>query len=282
MPSFWFFRPGLRYATARGIRRIDGNRLYIGQRGGGFRQGTLGDSIARSGWSWGCSAFDFDNDGFPDVYIANGHETKQSVRDYETEFWLHDTYVSSSKEDPVLQAYFGAKMSRTRGRGYSFGGYERNRLYLNQQGASFLEAGHLLGVALEEDSRDVVADDLDGDGGVDLLVTTFEEWPKAKQTLFIYKNAFPHRGNWIGFRFREEGGGVSPVGVQVTLRAGGHSTLRQIVTGDSYRSQHAATVHFGLGNIAQVESVEVRWMNGRELVLHQPGINQYHRLALSS
>src|SRR3989449_1064302 len=173
------WRPGILEDHTMRSRVAFGNRLYLARPDGGFEQTTLNDSIARSGWSWGCSAFDFDNDGFPDVYIANGHETKQSVRDYETEVWLHDAYVGSSKEDLVLAAYFSAKMSRTRGRGYSFGGYEKNRLYLNQQGAAFLEIGHLMGVALEEDCRDVVADDLDGDGRVDLLVTTFEVWPEV-------------------------------------------------------------------------------------------------------
>ena len=272
------WRPGILEDHTMRSRVAFGNRLYLARPDGGFEQTTLNDSIARSGWSWGCSAFDFDNDGFPDVYIANGHETKQSVRDYETEVWLHDAYVGSSKEDLVLAAYFSAKMSRTRGRGYSFGGYEKNRLYLNRQGASFLEVGHLMGVALEADSRDVVADDLDGDGRVDLLLTTFEEWPEVKQTLRIFKNTLEEPGNWIGFRFREQGNGLSPVGARVTLRYSGRTTVRQIVTGDSYRSQHGDTVHFGLGKAKRVDSVEIRWPNGQTLTLREAAVNRYHNI----
>ncbi|PYJ85337.1 MAG: hypothetical protein DME22_09545 [Verrucomicrobia bacterium] len=272
------WRPGIPEDQTKRSRVTFGNRLCLARPAGGFEQTTLNDSIARSGWSWGCSAFDFDNDGFPDAYIANGHETKQSVRDYETEFWLHDAYVGSSKEDPVLAAYFSAKMSRTRGRGYSFGGYEKNRLYLNQQGASFLDVGHLMGVALEADSRGVVTDDLDGDGRIDLLVTTFEAWPEAKQTLQIFKNTLEDSGNWIGFRFREERNGVSPVGARVTVRYSGRTSVRQIVTGDSYRSQHANTVHFGLGKAERVDQVEIRWPDGRTLTLREAAVNRYHNI----
>jgi hypothetical protein len=129
---------------------------------------------------------------------------------------------------------------------------------------------------LEADCRNVVADDLDGDGRMDLLVTTFEVWPEVKQTLRVYRNNLDDTGNWIGFRFREEGPGKSPVGARVTLQFGGRTAVHQIVTGDSYRSQTASTVHFGLGSCNQVERAEVAWPNGKKLLVKNPKLNQYH------
>jgi hypothetical protein len=274
---------GLRrfYSAEDPVRRpamTFGNRLYLGRVDGGFKQTSLNDSIARSGWSWGCSAFDFDNDGFPDVYIANGLESKQSVRDYESEFWLHDIFLDETIDDVAATIYLMGKFSRTRGSGWSYGGYEKNRLYLNQRGESFLEIGHLAGVTLEQDSRNVVATDLDGDGRVDLLVTTFEVWPQVKQTLQVYKNGLNDAGHWIGFRFRKEGPGKSPVGAQVTIHYQGHKMTRQIVTGDSHRSQHANTVHFGLGAAERVELVEIRWLNGPALTLSQLAADRYYEI----
>jgi len=171
--------------------------------------------------------------------------------------------------------YFGAKSARTRGRGHSYGGYEKNRLFWNREGKAFVEIGHLLGVALEADSRNVVADDLDGDGKLDLMVTTFEVWPKTRQTLRVFKNVLPTEGNWIGFRFREQGHGKSPVGARVTIRHAGGAAARQIVAGDSYRSQQANALHFGLGKITSVDSVEIRWTNGQTNRLLKPVINAY-------
>jgi hypothetical protein len=269
-------RPGFAEQDRMRSAMTRGNLLYLGEANGRFHQQQLSASIARSGWSWGCSAFDFDNNGFPDVYIANGHETKQSVRDYEPEFWLHDIYVGASRDDLVAAAYFSGKSARTRGRGQSYGGYEKNRFYLNAAGGSFIEAGHLFGVAVPEDSRNVVADDLDADGRVDLLVTTFEVWPRVRQTLRVFRNCLEPTGNWIGFRFREQGPALFCAGTTVTLRYAGKTVVRQLVTGDSHRSQHSNTLHFGLGAASSIDSIEVRWTSGKRLTLDHPRINAYY------
>jgi hypothetical protein len=251
-----------------------GNRLllWVGKQ---FQESPLGNSIARSGWSWGASAFDFDNDGWPDVYIANGHETKDSVQEYEPEFWLHDIYVGDSGDSRVKYAYFQQKMQNTRGMGYSYGGWERNRLFWNQQGRTFEEIGFLLGVGLSEDSRCVVTEDLDGDGRMDLLVTTFEVYPEKKQTLQIFKNDLPDPGNWIGFKLREERG-LSPVGAKITIHHDGHAQTKQLVTGDSYRSQHSTSAHFGLGQTRSIDRAEILWRNGKVVTLPNPGLNRWH------
>jgi hypothetical protein len=187
-----------------------GNRLFFGKEGG-FAERPSSAQVARTGWSWGCTGTDFDGDGFPDIYIANGHETKQMVRDFETEFWLHDIYVGNSQENYLVDAYFKKKEARTRGAGWSYGGYEKNRFFLNEGGTNFVEVAFLFGLALEADSRNVVARDLNGDGAPELLVTTFEVFPKVRQTLKIFENRLPQAGRPAPPKFK--------------------------VTGDSFRSQ---------------------------------------------
>lgn len=204
-------------APDAGMRKAvtHGNRLYFGAVDGTFRESELSRQIARTGWSWGCAAADFDGDGFPDLYIANGHESRQSVRDYETEFWLHDIYTALSHENLLAKTYFDQKFARTRARDWSYGGYEKNRFFLNEGGTNFTEVAFLLGLALEADSRNVVAADLNGDGKPELIVTTFEVFPRVRQTLKIFENHLE------------------------TIPALHPSPAPKFkVTGDSYRSQH--------------------------------------------
>jgi hypothetical protein len=251
-----------------------GNRLYL-RRGDAYRQTSLSEDVARTGWSWGCTAFDFDNDGDLDLYVANGHKSRQSARDYETQFWRHDIYAAGSRHDPALDAYFGATGDRLYGSGQSYGGYEKNRLLMNRSGRAFVDVAWLMDVAVENDCRNLVSDDLDGDGKPDLILTTFEEWPEHRQALHVFRNTGTQSGNWIGVRLRENGGGYSPVGARVILRAASGDQVRCLVTGDSYRSQHAFTAHFGLGRATRVEALEVQWPNGQITSVKTPAINAY-------
>jgi hypothetical protein len=273
-------RGGASVALGAAARMANGNKLLIANRSKlGFGTNTLSESIRNSGWSWGCSALDFDNDGFPDVYIANGLETRAMVHDYESEYWLHDKFIGKSESDSTAYHYFKNKFARTRGRGQSYGGFEKNRLFWNRHGAFFLEIGFLLGVALEEDSRNVVSDDLNGDGRVDIVVTSFASTSGMKQKLRVYENRLSDAGNWIGFRCRESANGISLAGLEAEIKYGEQRSVQQIVFGDSYRSQHSLTFHFGLGKVDDVDSVTIRWPGGQVETIWHPKLNKYHSLS---
>lgn len=206
-----------------------GNRLYFGQEDGAFRETTMGTTVARTGWSWGAAACDIDGDGFPDLYITNGHESRESVHEYEPEFWLHDIYVGNSQENALALKYFRDKFSKTRGKGDSYGGYEKNRLFLNLQGTNFLECAFLFGVALETDCRNVLWEDVTGDGRPDLILTTFEAYPKVRQTLKVFQNELAPTNLPPG----RPADDVRQIGKLIQTRRG----AIPLITTDSYRSQ---------------------------------------------
>ena len=253
-----------------------GNRLYLAQTTGGLIETDLGVSLARSGWSWGVGVFDFENDSWPDVYVANGMESRTSVQDYESEYWLHDRFVSSGNSNRAVQVYLRGKIGRTRGQGQSYGGYERNRLFLNQQGHSFLDTGHLMGVGFQDDGRNVVAQDLNSDGKVDLVLTSYDLWPDPRLTLRVFENRITDSGHWIGFRFGEGQPGGSPVGAQIRLRVNGRERIAQVVTGDSYRIQQPAGAHFGLGEATQIDQATVMWSSGATLQMRRLPVDRYY------
>ncbi len=281
LQSLGTWRAGLTEDRTIRERMTHGTRVFLSTDSGRFAQGSAGEAVRQSGWSWGSSAADFNNDGYADLFIGNGLESRDSVRDYEPEYWLHDAFVAVSEPDPVAYMYFKEKFERTRGRGHSYGGYEYDRLYLNQGGESFLEAGYILGVGAQRDSRNVVTEDLNGDGRMDLLVTSFEHWPGANQTLRIFINQYESVGNWIGFDIDAEAGYPTPSGAQVLVRHENQTWVNEIVTGDSYRSQHSRRIHFGLGRVTGPVTAIIRWPDGTQEMLGRMQVDRYYRVIRS-
>ncbi|NIP93633.1 MAG: CRTAC1 family protein [Akkermansiaceae bacterium] len=239
-------------------------------------QTDLNKNCARAGWGWGAAGFDLENDGDDDLYVANGHISGESARDYCTNFWRHDLYTGSSGEDPAIERLLTDRFRPPPLRGLqagriSWNGYEHNRLFLNHEGRDFLEIGFLLGVAYERDCRSVAAADLDADGRQDLLVVD-HRWSRVGeitgvQSLLMHRNTAPS-GHWLGVRLAGSRG-VSPIGAKVVVHGTFGTRERQVVTGDSFYTQHPAVAHFGLGPHQRFEKVEVRWPGGS--VSEHPG-----------
>lgn len=254
-----------------------GNRLLYGQAGGGFRQAEAAGRVARTGWSWGAAAEDFDNDGDLDLFVANGHLSGKSSRDYCTTYWCHDVYEGNSSANPLLKQFFLKKFEGGIGHSISWNGYEHNQLFLNEgAGEDFLGVGFLLGVAGEFDSRAVLPDDQDGDGRVDLLVVEYDA-KTFGQRIHVYRNEWPVKpgeANWVGVRLRGRGA----VGAKVTARTeDGRKWSRSFVTGESFAAQKASVVRFGLGKVKELAEVTVRWADGFVTTLENPEVNRYHQ-----
>jgi len=132
--------------------------------GSGFEQPPFNDQVARTGWSWGCTAFDFDNDADKDIYVANGHQSGKSAQDYCTTFWCHDIYTGDSQNDSSVEQLFSTSMAKLINREISWNGFEHNALLINRKEKGFFEAGFLMGIAFEGDGRVVLSDDFNNDG----------------------------------------------------------------------------------------------------------------------
>lgn len=257
------------------MRMAYGNRMYLAGDGIWSRPSFHAD-IARTGWTWGTSALDFDNDGDPDLFAANGHESGESTKDYCSTFWRHDIFDGDSKPNKSLENLFSEEMSGFTSGRESWDGYQKNSLLMNQSGKAFLNIAFLMGLADEFDSRSAITADLDRDGRVDVLV--MEDRGEEGQYLHAYRNELDTENHWIGIELSESEGGPSPVGASIRIRAGERSQIKHVLVGESVMGQHPTTVHFGLGKNQEVQSLEVRWIGGSTRTLRNPEINRYHRV----
>jgi hypothetical protein len=258
-----------------------GNRMYLARGKRAFRQPEYKDTVARSGWSWGTTSFDFDSDGDMDVYVANGHVSGKTTKDYCTRYWCHDIFVGDSQANPVIDSLFDKTYSSrfSEDTRLSWDGYQKNHLFMNQSGEDFVNVAFLMNSALIEDSRAVISDDFDADGRPDILVRSTHKdssTGRSYNVLHLLLNRWPIQNNWIGLQLRIEPGGPSTIGAVIRVRSNSGEQLAHVVTGDSYIAQHAPMKHFGLGSDTTVDSIEIRWPDGTVEVMESPAINTYH------
>ncbi len=287
-----FYVAGMSSTTARRLERLGlgrddqpdihkmrmamayGNRMYLSQSDGTFQAPLFADRVARTGWTWGTTTLDVENDGDRDIFVANGHSSGASTKDHCTHFWCHDIYDASSKTNPAMHDLFMQVHRGYLNRTESWDGYQKNALLMNANGRGFTNVAWLLGVADQFDGRAALSDDIDGDGRVDLLVVE-DRWYDG-QILHVYWNTIKTNNHWVGVRLRHQPGKPSPVGAKIVVRAAGRTHVGRVVIGETIHGQHAPTVHFGLGKATRIEHIEVTWPNGVKRRLESPSADRYH------
>jgi len=231
-------RPELFVTNFRG----QSNTLYDNADGVNFldisaQVGIVADSLPFVGW--GCALADFDNDGWPDMFVVNGE-----VDDNLKEFGQNIEY-----KQPVI-------IWQNRKRGQKF-------VRVSNAGPFF---------TVNHPSRGAAFGDLDDDGDLDVVINRQDMKPA------VLVNESTPRGHWIRFQLEGQWSNHSAIGAAVTVHAGGRVFHHQVKGGASYLSASDPRVLVGLGAITQVDRVVIRWPRGRETVLTDPAIEQMHRL----
>lgn len=265
-----------------------GNRMLLGgKEPGHFTQAPWNDQVAATGWSWGAASFDLDTDGDVDLYVANGHVSGNTARDYCTVYWRHDIYTEGSPA--ARDQLFRVTLEGPRAAGVSWNPFEHNFLLMNHtaQGVpGFTNVAFLMGLAFEFDSRAVIGTDLNLDGRPDLMVierdpagyhNTSSPGGLNRGRVRVLENHWPHPGHWIGVHLREEPG-QSAMGARILVSTPKGTQAAWIVSGDSFECQHPSSKLFGLGDTDQVDAIEVRWVNGVVTRLEHPEVDRYYYL----
>ncbi len=220
----------------------DSNVLYHNDDGRNFSDITflagLGEvSIPFLGW--GTNFLDYDNDGWLDLFVANGH-----------------VY-------PVVDR-FNWNSS-----------YKQRALLFRNLRTRFAEIGASGGEALytPRPSRGSAAGDFDNDGDLDILLNNIDEHPA------LLRNDGGNRaGHWLSIRLVGDVSRKCPrdaIGSVVRCTANGVRMRRDVASGRSQLSQSDLRIHFGLGSATKVERLQVRWANGSAVEYEIPRVDSF-------
>jgi hypothetical protein len=205
----------------------DYSTLYRNDGKGFFSDVTVKAGLAQATIpfvSWGTGFFDLDNDGFQDLFQANGHVV------------------------PLVE-------NVSPGLSYA----ERSQFFKNIKGRSFREilSPWCEGTKLEKVSRGTAFGDYDNDGDVDMLANNMDDQPT------LLRNEGGNRNHFLEVRALTRKGHRDAIGARITVRAGDQTQVREILSGSSFLSQNDFRAHFGLG-AENTADLEVRWPGGEK------------------
>ena len=132
-----------------------------------------------------------------------------------------------------------------------------NSAFLNDGGGSFQPVGLAPGTSNAASSRGLAIGDINNDGALDILIANLDAAP----TLLEGRSS---GGHWLIVDLVGTVSNRSAIGARVTVETPAGSQIREVRSGGSYQSQRDLRVHFGLGGVAEVDVLRVRWPNGTE------------------
>jgi tetratricopeptide (TPR) repeat protein/peroxiredoxin len=238
-------------------RHMSGNSLYRNQGDGTFQNVAAKAGVEMGRWSWSTDAWDFDHDGYPDLYVANGY-ISDGPRDVSSFFWRQVVAKSppDSSPSPDYERGWSAINELIRSDS-SWNGRERNVFFANNWDGTFSDVSGVAGLDFRDDSRAFALADFDGDGRLEIVLKN-----RNAPQIRILRLAMAGIGNSITVRLRGEKSNRDAIGAAVTVEAGGLRQTKYLQAGSGFLSQHTKELFFGLGQNQGTVRASVRWPSG--------------------
>jgi tetratricopeptide (TPR) repeat protein len=239
-------------------RHARGNALYRNAGDGTFQNAGREAGVEMGRWSWCSDFWDFDHDGFADLYVANGYLSGPEKGDLAGFFWRQ--VVAKSPEDAT------ASLGYERGwnainelvrSDHTWHGYARNVMFVNNHDGTFTEASGTLAMDSIDDSRSFALADIDRDGRLEVILKN-----RNAPQLRILHNAMSDIGQAISFRLRGHKSNRDAIGAAITVETGSTRQTKYLQAGSGFLAQHSKELFFGVGRPEGAIRATVRWPSG--------------------
>jgi tetratricopeptide (TPR) repeat protein len=253
------FQAGAR-GEARSLyqRHAMGNSLYRSLDGGRFEDVGVRSGTFLGRWSWSSDAWDFDHDGYPDLYIANGMLSGAMRDDLNSFFWRQVVGNSPNEPGPnheYEQAWNAINELIRADRSWS--GFERDILYHNNGNGTFSDISGIAGMDFLEDGRTFALADFDQDGRLEVLLKN-----RNSPQLRYLKNVLDGLPPAISFRLTGKNSNRDAIGARITLETDAGRQTRSLQAGSGFLAQHTKEVFFGLGTAKTITRATIQWPSG--------------------
>jgi len=251
-------------------RHARGNALYRNQGDGTFRNVGRQAGVEPGRWSWSSDFFDFDHDGYSDLYVSNGYLSGSDREDLASFFWRQVVAKSSEDATGALAYERGwnainelVRSDRT------WHGYARNVLFANNHDGTFSEVSGPVGLDFLEDSRTFVLADFDHDGRLEMVLKN-----RNAPQLRVLHNAMTAIGNCVVFRLRGHTSNRDAIGASITVEAGSLRQTKYLQAGSGFLAQHSKEMFFGVGKTEGTIRATLVWPNGLKQTFDNLPVNR--------
>jgi tetratricopeptide (TPR) repeat protein/peroxiredoxin len=235
-----------------------GNSLFRNNGDGGFQDRGLAAGVEMGRWSWSSDAWDFDHDGFPDIYIANGMVSGTSPEDLNSFFWRQVVANSPAEGKPAHDYEQGWNALNELIRSDStWSGFERNVFYANNRDGTFSDVSGAIGMDFLEDGRAFALADFDHDGRLEVFLKN-----RNGPQLRVLKNVIKGLPPSLAIRLRGGESNRDAIGASITVETEAGRQTRSVQAGSGFLCQHSKEVFFGLGEVKGPVRVSIRWPSG--------------------